>query len=215
MRTLPSALAFLALAAPVALAAQEPAFSVAAGYGVTQSDALAGPAAHLRVSVPVARLGRSLSVHAEAMAQEGTISGPPSTCRRVGELDCTGRSDRNRIVSAGTYLRWDLGRGNGRLRAYLTPLGVGFYQRRTETEEYQAPTRVCVDDGQFEPCPNALPFARVSSRGAETSLGVNLGGGVEMRAGGVRLFMDARVHRMLEGRGSWAGAAPLSVGVSF
>lgn len=215
MRIVPSVLAVLALAAPAAVVAQEPAFSVSAGYGVTQSDALSGPAAHLRLAVPLAQVGRRASLHAEAMVQQGTINGPPSTCRRVGELDCTGRSDRNRIVSAGTYLRLDLGRGNGRLRAYVTPLGAGFYQRRTETEEYQAPTRICVGDAVIEPCANALPFARVSSHRAETSLGVNLGGGLELRTGGVRLFVDARVHRMLEGSGSWAGAAPLSMGVSF
>lgn len=215
MRILPSALAVLALAAPAALAAQEPAFSVSAGYGVTQSDALSGPAAHLRVSAPVARLGRGLSVHAEAMAQQGTITGPPSTCRRVGELDCTGRADRNRIVGAGTYLRWDLGRGTGRWRAYFTPAGVGLYHRQTETEEQQAPTRICVSEAAIETCDDALPFARLSSRSAETSLGVSLGGGLELRTGGVRLFVDARVHHLLEGNGSWAAAAPLSVGVSF
>lgn len=156
-----------------------------------------------------------LSIHAEAMAQQGTISGPPSTCRRVLELDCTGRSDQNRILSAGTYLRYDVGGGDGRLRAYFTPVGVGIYHRMTRTQEQQAPTRICVADGQLTPCPNAAPFERFSSRSEEASLGLNLGGGLELRTGGVRLFVDARVHRMLEGNGSWAGSAPFSVGVSF
>lgn len=214
MRTLSPLLAAAVLVAlPAALPAQAP--SVAAGFGVTQSDALSGGAAHLHASVPVARLHRQVTLHAEALAQQGTIHGPPGTCDRVAGLDCMGRSDRNRIVAAGAFVRWNLGHGAGRFRAYAVPLGVGLYHRSTESVEHQGPTRICTDGGELAPCPETKPFADVRSTGRDTSPGLSLGGGVEMRAAGVRLFADARFHRLLEGRGSWAGAAPLSLGVSF
>jgi hypothetical protein len=207
-------LAALTLAAlPAALAAQAP--SVAAGFGLTQNDDLSGGAAHVHASIPVARLHRSVTLHAEALAQQGTIHGPPTTCDRVSDLDCLGRSDRNRIVAAGAFVRWKLGHGEGRFRAYAVPLGVGLYHRSTESVEHQGPTRICTDGGALAPCASAKPFADVRSSGADTSPGVNLGWGVEMRAGGVRLFADARFHWLLEGRGDWAGAAPFSLGVSF
>lgn len=200
---------------PVTLSAQRSPLSVGGGYGITQSDQLSGGATHLRVSMPLSRVGERLTMHGEVLAQHGTITGDPSTCARVEQGDCAGRSDRNRLFTAGTFLRWDVGNPAGKVRMYVVPVGVGLYHRRTETEEQQGPFRTCISDGLVGPCPNAAPFEVVSSEENRTSLGLNLGGGLEMQVGHVRLFADARFHRVVEGRGSWAGAAPLSVGVTF
>lgn len=209
-----TAAALLALcAAPAALAAQRGPVSLGAGPGITQSDELTGAAAHLRVSAPLARVGERLSIHAEAMAQQGTISGDPSTCAMVRPEDCTGRSDRNRLFGAGAFLRWDVGPQDGAVRAYVVPVGAAVFHRRTASEEQQAPTGICVVDGQLAPCPDAAPFARLSSADERTSLGLAVGAGVEADVLGMRLFADLRVHRLTEGRDSWAGAAPLTLGV--
>lgn len=200
---------------PCALHAQQRPVSIGAGLGITQSDALAGRAAHLRLSAPLMPVGDRLSIHAELVAQQGTITGNPSDCTLVQETVCTGRSDLNRLVGAGTFLRLDVGSRTGRVRAYLTPVGVGLYHRRTRSEEFQAPIRSCITEGQLGPCGEAAPLDRITSSVDRTSLGLSLGGGVEIHTAGVRLFADARVHRLVEGRDSRAGAAPVTVGVAF
>lgn len=216
MRRIPLTAALVALCGiPAVVAAQQGPLSVGGGYGITQSDQLSGGAAHVRVSMPLSRVGERLTMHGEVLAQQGTITGDPSTCARVAQGDCAGRSDRNRLFTAGTFLRWDVGNPASRVRMYLVPVGVGLYHRRTETEEQQGPFRTCISNGQVGACPDAAPFEVFSSEENRTSLGLNLGGGLEMQVGRVRLFADARFHRMVEGRGSWAGAAPFSVGVSF
>lgn len=198
---------------PLPLLAQRGPVALATGFGFTQSGDLTGGGFHAQLSVPLADIGPGLSLRAEALAQQGTITGPPSTCEHVAELRCLGRSDRNRIVGGGGHLRVELAPPGGTLRPYLALVGVGIYHRRTESTETQGPTGICMVDGQAVSCPDNPPLQSFSAEDSDTALGWSTGAGVEASVAGMRVFAEARLHRLLDGGG--AGALPLSIGVSF
>jgi hypothetical protein len=116
-------------------------------------------------------------------------------------------------MGTGLYTRLDLV-SNGRTTAYLTPLGVGVYHRRTRTSEWEAPTGICIDGGKVVSCPDNPPFTEFTATTSARSLGWSTGGGVEMALGRGRAFVEARAHGLLEGEGM-GGALPLTVGFSF
>lgn len=209
-------LLFLSLALiPVPLLAQTGGIALGAGFGFTGSQDLSGGAFHAQLSVPIARIDETKSVRAEALFQQGTIAGSPTSCKRVEELHCLGRTDRNRIAGVGAHLRVDISSGRGPVRAYLTPIGIGVYHRRTESTETQGPTGVCIVDGQVTSCASNPPFKSLTEHRSATALGWNTGAGIEIEVFGVRAFMEARLHDLLDGDESRAGATPLTVGITF
>lgn len=210
MKKLLAAAALALLSAPLAA---QPGISVGVGPGITQSDDLTGGAGHAQISAHLVQIMDGLTVRAEAMVQQGTVSGSPFSCQIARQQYCTGRSDQNRLMGAAVYTRLDLA-SNGRMTAYLTPVGLGLYHRRTHTTEAEAPTAICIEGGQMVSCPGNPPFTEFSETTSMLSLGWNTGGGVEMAVGRGRVFAEMRMHSLLEGEGM-AGALPITFGYSF
>lgn len=203
------------LLAPASLLAQRGSVTMGAGVGVTQSDALSGGAFHVQASAPIAQITERAWVRAEALFQQGTVTGSPFSCERVKQLYCLGRTDRNRILGIGTQLRLDLTPAGRAVRLFLTPIGVGLYQRRTRSTETQGPAAICVVDGQITSCPDNPPFQSFTVQETATALGWSTGAGVDLDLFGIRTFADVRLHQLLDGRESKAGALALSAGVRF
>jgi opacity protein-like surface antigen len=197
---------------PLPLAAQS-RIAVGVGPGVTQTDDLSGSGMHAQVSAHLLEVFPGVSLRGEALYQQGTASGSPLDCQLARQQYCTGRSDENRLMGAGVYSRLDLAT-NGRVTAYLTPIGVGVYHRRTRSSEWEAPTAICIDQGQMVSCPNNPDWTQFTGTTSRLSLGWSSGGGVEMAVGRGRVFLEARAHDLLEHEGM-AGALPLTIGVSF
>ncbi len=205
-------LALLALL-PLPVAAQS-RIAVGVGPGVTQTDDLSGGARHVQASAHLLEVMDGVSLRGEAILQQGTVSGSPFSCRLARQQYCTGRSDENRLMGAGVYTRLDLATG-GRFTAYLTPVGLGAYHRRTRSSEWEGPTGICIQDETLASCPSNPEWTQFSATTSRLSLGWNTGGGVEMAVGRGRVFAEVRAHRLLEGGDGMAGALPLTLGVSF
>lgn len=207
---------FLLLAAalaPAPLAAQGPGPAVGAGIGMTQSDAVSGSALHVQASAPLLRPFEGVQIRGEALLQGGSANGSPFACEQVRQQYCLGRTDENRIAGAGAYVRVDFG-GIGPVRAYLTPIGVGVYHRRTKSVEAQGPTGICAGPDGITSCPDNPPFESFVQEHSVTSVGWTTGGGLELSLGRVRAFAEVRVHDLLEDDGM-AGALPLTFGISL
>jgi opacity protein-like surface antigen len=203
--------AALSLLSP-SLAAQA-GIAVGVGPGVTQSDDLSGGARHAQMSAHLLDVLPGVALRGEALYQRGTVGGSPFSCQLARQQYCTGRSDDNRLMGAGVYARLDLA-SRGRLTAYLTPVGVGVYHRRTRSSEWEGPTGICTDGSAMVSCRDNPPFTQFTATTSALSLGWNTGGGVEMEVGRGRVFAEARAHDLLEGDGM-AGALPFTIGFSF
>jgi hypothetical protein len=197
---------------PLPLAAQS-GIAVGVGPGITQSDDLSGGARHAQLSAHLLTVLPGITVRGEALYQQGTVTGSPFSCQVARQQYCTGRSDDNRLMGAGVYARFDLA-STGRLAAYVTPVGMGLYHRRTRTSEWEGPTGLCLDGQQLVSCPGNPPFTEFTATHSAFSPGWSTGGGVEVAVGGGRAFVEARAHQLLEGDGM-AGALPLTIGFSF
>jgi opacity protein-like surface antigen len=207
---------FLVVAALALLplpAAAQSRIAVGVGPGVTQSDHLSGGAKHLQASAHLLQVMDGLSLRGEALLQQGTISGSPFSCVQARQQYCTGRSDQNRLLGAGLYSRVDLASG-GRVTAYVTPIGLGVYHRRTRSSEWEGPTNLCMEGTAIISCPGNPEWTQFTETASKLSLGWNTGGGVEVAVGAGRVFAEVRAHQLLEGEGM-AGALPLTIGVSF
>lgn len=187
--------------------------AVGVGPGVTQSDDLSGGAKHLQASAHLLEVMDGISLRGEALVQQGTVSGSPFSCVQARQQYCTGRSDDNRLLGAGVYSRVDLTSG-GRVTAYLTPIGLGVYHRRTRSSEWEGPTNLCTEGTAIVSCPSNPEWTQFTATSSVLSLGWNTGGGVEVDVGAGRVFAEVRVHQLLEGEGM-AGALPFTIGVSF
>jgi len=194
-------------------AAAQSRIAVGVGPGVTQSDDLSGGARHLQASAHLLQVMDRLSLRAEALVQQGTVSGSPFSCVQARQQYCTGRSDENRLLGAGVYSRVDL-TSSGRVTAYVTPVGLGVYHRRTRSSEWEGPTNICINSQTIVSCPDNPEWTKFTATASKLSLGWNTGGGVEVAVGAGRVFAELRAHQLLEGEGM-AGALPFTVGVSF
>jgi hypothetical protein len=194
-------------------AAAQSRIAVGVGPGVTQSDALSGGAKHVQLSAHLLEVVDGLSLRGEALVQQGTVSGSPFSCVQARQQYCTGRSDDNRLMGAGVYSRVDLS-SSGRVTAYLTPVGVGVYHRRTRSSEWEGPTNLCSEGTAIVSCPDNPEWTQFTATTSKLSPGWNTGGGVEVGVGAGRVFAEVRVHRLLEGEGM-AAALPFTVGFSF
>jgi opacity protein-like surface antigen len=196
---------------PLPLAAQS-RIAVGVGPGVTQTDDLSGGARHVQASAHLFELMEGVAVRGEAMLQQGTVSGSPFSCQQARQQYCTGRSDDNRLMGVGVYTRLDLASG-GRFNAYVTPIGLGTYHRRTRSSEWEGPTGICIENDAITSCPSNPDWTEFTATTSRLSLGWTTGGGVEMAVGRGRVFAEVRAHRLLED--GMAGALPLTLGVSF
>lgn len=203
-----AALALLALPA-----AAQSRIAVGVGPGITQTHDLAGGAKHAQVSTHLLQVVDGVSLRAEALYQQGTVSGSPFSCRLARQQYCTGRSDQNRLMGAGVYTRLDLAT-SGRTTAYLTPIGIGVYHRRTRSSEWEGPISTCIRDGATVPCPDNPEWTQFTATTSTLSPGWSTGGGVEVAVGRGRVFAEARAHGLLEREGM-SGALPFTVGISF
>jgi hypothetical protein len=203
----------LALRATTAVA-QVDRLSAGGGIGVAQSARASGKGYHGAFSLPVMPLRRGAHVRAEVMYQAGSLSGSPFSCDRVDRFYCLGRTDDNQLTAAAVFIRipslW-----RGRWRFYADPIGAGLYHRRTKSTEHQGPTGMCLVNGEIVSCPDNPPFATFAYLTSRSSLGANFGVGFEVQVAGVRLFAEARAHRLFEPGESIAGAIPVTVGFSF
>jgi hypothetical protein len=196
------------------VSAQLNGLSVGGGVGVTASSRVSGMAYHGAASMPIAFMPSGVELRLEGMYQGGTVSGSPFACERVRQLYCLGRTDENRIAAAAFFVR-ARAQPLGVWRFYFDPIGVGVYHRRTTSTESQGPTGICIIDDTLQSCPNNPDWATFSYRVSRTSLGANIGGGVEAEVARIRLFLEARTHVLFERGRSIAGAVPLTFGVSF
>lgn len=199
-------------ALPATLAGQS-RIAVGVGSGFTQSDELSGGAVHAQASARLLQIVDGLSVRGEALYQQGSVSGSPFECQQARQQYCLGRTDDNRILGGGVYARIDF-TPRGPLHAYLTPVGVGVYHRRTHSSEAEGPTGICVENNVITSCPGNPPFTPFSQTTSAVSLGWTTGAGLELEVGRGMVFAEIRAHSLLE-RSGQAGALPLTVGISF
>jgi len=197
---------------PLPLAAQS-GIAVGVGSGMTQTDDLSGGARHAQVSAHLFDVMEGVSVRAEGLYQQGTVSGSPFSCQLARQQYCTGRSDENRLLGAGVYARLDFA-SRGRFTVYLTPVGLGVYHRRTQSSEWEGPTTLCTDGETIVSCPNNPDWTQFTATVSRLSPGWSTGGGVEMVVGRGRVFAEARAHGLVEGEGM-PGALPFTIGYSF
>jgi hypothetical protein len=216
MRTAAIALvatATLALTSADAVA-QVDGLSVGGGIGVTASAHATGRGYHAAISLPVMPLHRGAHLRAEVMYQAGTLSASPFECERVDSFYCLGRTDENQIAAAAVFVRiptpWF-----GRWRFYADPIGAGLYHRRTRSTETQGPTAFCLVGGVIVSCPDNPDWATFTYRATRTSVGANVGLGMEAQVAQLRIFAEVRAHRLFERGESVAGSVPLTLGVSF
>lgn len=193
---------------------QRSAITLGGGYGATFGGKnTAGSGIHVQAGMPLAHRTETLYLKGELLYQQGTATGSPFSCEQVRSRDCFGRSDENRLVILDVHAVWEFAEW-GQLRPYLTPLGIGVYYRSTDSSETEGPTEDCLVDGRFVDCPNALPFRTYTKHIATVGVGINNGVGLAFQAANVRLFVEARVHRLWDREGG-AGAIPITLGIAF
>ncbi|MBA3890167.1 MAG: hypothetical protein H0X64_06530, partial [Gemmatimonadaceae bacterium] len=122
----------LAAAGTVGAQSREHRFALGAGIGITQSAGISGQAYHATAGyeLPILRL---LRVTAEALVQQGEVSGSPFSCDIFVADPCLGRTDRNRIAGVGIQAK-PVHVLNRTVALHLVG-GGGVYHRSTRSTE--------------------------------------------------------------------------------
>lgn len=188
--------------------------SLGVGTGVLQTDDLMAGAYHVQAGLQLARINERVSVHGEALYQQGTATASPLSCERVSQASCFGRTDEQRMLGVGAHVRMDFPEFVRGVHAYLTPVGAGVYNLRTESRETEGPQALCVPALTLGLCTDTPPFNEFSNTTSTLSAGLTTGAGVEAELGRMRVFAEFRAHAMLS-TGGETGAVPLTFGVRF
>lgn len=124
---------------------------VGAAVGTIQYERLssAGLAA---VGVRELMVSRPFAVRGDVRLLRHRASGSPQTCALVERTFCSGREDRLSAASAGVALVLD-GQPRSANAFYLVPIQLGVSHLRASSSEWQAPTLLCVGNGQVTSCP--------------------------------------------------------------
>lgn len=151
---------------------------VGAAVGTIQYERLsnAGLAA---VGVRELMVSRPFAVRGDVRLLRHRASGSPQTCALVERTFCSGREDRLSAASAGVALVLD-GQPHSANAFYLVPIQLGVSHLRASSSEWQAPTLLCVGNGQVTSCPENPPFAQRDRRWSVT--GATIATGVGLRA---------------------------------
>ena len=200
-----------ALVLPLPLAAQlDP--SIGVGRGVLQTDDLMADAYHVQAGAQLMRIDDRITVRGEALLQQGTANASPLSCEQIPQIDCFGRTDEQRLIGGGAYVRIDFAEFAPGVHVYLAPAGLGVYHLRTDSRESDGPGGDCVSLG--ETLPACAPTAEFSRTASVLSLGWTTGAGVQAELGRMRVFAELRAHGMLASAGE-TGSVPVTFGVSF
>jgi hypothetical protein len=132
----------------------------------------------------------------------------------VSQVSCFGRTDEQRMLGVGAHVRIDFAEFLPGVHTYLTPVGAGVYNLRTESRETEGPNALCLPEATGGICADTPPFNEFSRTTSTLSAGVTTGAGLEAELGRMRVFAEFRAHAMLA-TGGETGAVPLTFGFRF
>jgi hypothetical protein len=187
------ALALFALLCAVPAGAQLRDTHLGAGVAVASNGWMSGTGKSVEGSAYLFSWLPTVTVRADVGLQRMDLSGSPLSCEMVERFYCTGRSDGLRSAYGRIGAVVDFTPADADFGAYLMPLSVGVGHVRTVSREYQAPTALCVENGELISCPDNPPWATFTS--ARSGFGPSLGAsaGVSRHFGSFGIHAEGRV----------------------
>lgn len=187
------ALAVFALLCAVPAGAQLRDTHLGAGVAMASNGWTSGSGSSLEGSGYLFSWRPTVTVRADVGLQRMDLSGSPFSCQMVEQFYCTGRSDGLRSGYGRIGAVVDFTPDDANYGAYLMPLSVGMGHVRIVSREYQAPTGICVENGELISCPDNPPWATFTSARSGFGPSLGAGAGVSRHVGSFGIHAEGRV----------------------